>query len=285
MRKSAILSAIMLASCAASAPDPAPVGLATQEIALSPDYGPLILPPEALHTSDEIERPASAAPPPDAGAVGDLWVRRLEQHGALMGAGRAGKGERDPISMIDTLLTAEEFDAWVARNGWQVPSHITWRFQQVLDHPRLPAALTGAVHLWPAEQRRTGWQLLAAFTGHIFLRDGCVYVTQPGVEGESLAWFHAETGLGRDGEDYFTLVNRVTGETMARLGEEMQWAGPNHVDQDKPEVLALKAACGDLPVVAVGNPEALERIYVRYPHLRTLQIPPPPPPTREEGGI
>ncbi|MXO72419.1 hypothetical protein GRI99_12350 [Altererythrobacter buctensis] len=257
---------------------PEAVGLATQEIAPAPDYAPLILSPRQLHSTDEIVRHASGPPPADAAAVGDLWVRRLEQRGALMGSGRSGKGEGDPVSMIDTLLTARQFDAWAQENGWTVPRHIIWRFQQELHHPALPPQLAGAVHLWPASTRRTGWQLEAAFTGRVFLRNGCVYVSSPGQQGEALAWFHAETGLGRDGDGYFTLVNRVTGETMARLGEEMQWAGPNAIDQEQPQVQALQAACGDLPVVSVGNPEALERIFVRYPHLRTLQIPPPPPP-------
>lgn len=281
MRRTAVLYAILLASCGASAPVPEPVGLATQEIAPAPDYAPLILSPEQLHSTDEIERPATATAPPPAAAkaVGEVWLARLQSRHALMGSDLSGKGEADPVSAIDTLLTARQFDAWVTQNGWTVPRHIDWRFQPELRHPSLLPGLTGAVHLWPASTIRTGWQLEAAFTGRVFLRDGCVFVTRPGTAGESLAWFHAETGLGRDSENYFTLVNRVTGETMARLGEEMQWAGPNAVDLDLPEVEALQAACGDLPVVSVGNPEALERIYVRYPHLRTLQIPPPPPPT------
>ncbi|MEO5705724.1 MAG: hypothetical protein ABIT10_09630 [Alteraurantiacibacter sp.] len=277
MHKLALLSAVLLASCGSSAPLPEPVGLATQEVAPAPDYRALILPPERLHTDDEMERPATASAPADAKEVGDVWIGRLEARHALMGSGLAGKGEHDPVAMIDTLLTAREFDAWVAANGWQVPRHIDWRFQQELRHPALAPDSSGAVRLWPAFSIRTGWRLEAAFTGRISLRDGCVFVSQPG-EGEALAWFHAETGLGRDGEGFYTLVNRVTGETMARLGEEMQWAGPNTVDPAQPAVAALRAACGELEVVGVGNPEALERIYVRYPHLRQVTIPSPPPP-------
>lgn len=278
MRRSAVFYAIVLASCGSSAPAPDPVGLATQEIATAPDYAPLILSPEELRSTDEIERLATAPPPADAKAVGEVWLARLQSRHALMGSGLSGKSDSDPVSMIDTLLTARQFDAWVARNGWSVPRHIDWRFQPELRHPPMQEGLQGAVHLWPASNARTGWQLEAAFTGRVFLRDGCVFVTQPGTDGEALAWFHAETGLGRDGDGYLVLINRVTGETMARLGEEMQWAGPNAVNLQQPEIEALKAACGNLPVVSVGNPEALERIYVRYPHLRTLEIPPPPPP-------
>lgn len=278
MHKLALLSAILLASCGPSTPVPQPVGLATQDIAPAPDYRALILAPEQLQTNDEIERPATAAMPTNAKAVGDVWLARLEARHALMGSGLPGKGEDDPVAMIDTLLTAREFDAWVAQNGWQAPRHIAWRFQQELRHPPIAPGLDNAVRVWPASIVRTGWQLEAAFTGRITVRDGCVFVSQPGRE-EALAWFHAETGLGRDGEGFYTLVNRVTGETMARLGEEMQWAGPNAVDPAQPAVAALRAACGNHEVVGVGNPEALERIYVRYPHLRQVTIPPPAPPS------
>ncbi|MES2699869.1 MAG: hypothetical protein V4647_09695 [Pseudomonadota bacterium] len=278
MHKLALLSAVLLASCGPSTPASEPVGLATQDIAPAPDYRKLILPSEQLHSGDEIERPATAAAPANAKVVGELWLNRLEARQALMGSGLSGKGEDDPIAMIDTLLTAREFDAWVGHNGWQVPRHIAWRFQQELRHPEIAPGLAGAVHMWPAATVRTGWQLEAAFTGRITLRDGCVFVSQPGRD-EALAWFHTETGLGRDGDGFYTLVNRVSGETMARLGEEMQWAGPNTVDPAQPAVAALRAACGDYEVVGVGNPEALERIYVRYPHLRQVTIPPPPPPS------
>jgi len=277
MRQSALVAAILLASCGATGSVPQSAGLATQEVAPAPDYTSLILPPEQLPASDEIERPPTASPPPDAKAIGDLWLARLERHHALMGSGLAGKAEDDPVSSIDTLLTARAFDAWVAQNGWQAPRHIAWRFQQELRHPEIAPEAVGAVRVWPASTVRTGWQLEAAFTGRITLRDGCVYVTQPDSAEPALAWFHAETGLGRDDHGYYTLVNRGSGETMARLGEEMQWAGPNHVDPAAPAVAALRAACGDHPVVGVGNPEALERIYVRYPHLRSVNIPPPSP--------
>lgn len=284
MHKLALISAALLASCGPSAPVAEPQGLATQEVAPAPDYRALILPLEQLHSADEIERPATASAPANAKTVGDLWLARLEGRHAVMGSGLAGKGEHDPVAMIDTLLTAREFDAWVADNGWQVPRHIAWRFQPELRRPAMAPEAEHAVRLWPAATIRTGWQLEAAFTGRITLRDGCVLVSQPG-QGEALAWFHAETGLGRDSEGFYTLVNRVTGETMARLGEEMQWAGPNTVDPAQPAVAALRAACGDLDVVGVGNPEALERIYVRYPHLRQVTIPPPPPPKPADSGV
>jgi hypothetical protein len=287
-----VLPVVMLAGCGSAEPGtpvgPAPADgsppLATQRQAPTPDYGPLILSPDQLReigrASGEIDRPATAPLPRDAKAVGDLWLARLEQRGALMGAGLDGKGEDGPVSSIDTLLTAREFDQWVAQNGWQVPGHIRWRFQSELVAPQVAEGLEGAIRQWPATSRRTGWQLEAAFTGHIVLRDGCFYSVSAG-RPDKLAWFHNETGLGRDDAGYFTLVSRITGETMARLGEEMFWAGPNAVDPDQPEVHALKEACGDLEIDGVGNPQALARMQTIYPHLRDATPPPPPPPSAE----
>jgi hypothetical protein len=64
---------------------------------------------------------------------------------------------------------------------------------------------------------------------------------------------------------------------MARVGEQMQWAGPNSVPADDAGLDALRRACGSGEVASVGNPQSAERMAVQYPHLRELQVPPPPP--------
>jgi hypothetical protein len=132
--------------------------------------------------------------------------------------------------------------------------------------PVSPAARPG-IRTWPASQRRTGAQLQALLSGRVVLRDGCFHVQRPDAP-EALAWFLAETGLDVDAEGYYILVNRMTGETMARVGEEMHWAGPNAVPTDDPGIAALRQACGPGEIASVGNPESAERMVVRYPHLR-----------------
>jgi len=144
--------------------------------------------------------------------------------------------------------------------------------------PRVSEAALPAVRQWPASQTRTGFQMEAAFTGCIYLRDGCIFVRGVGEDQpDKLAWFHAETGLDLDAEGYYTLIDRKTGQISGRLGEMMTWAGPNPLDNDDPAIATYREACGDYEVEGVGNPMANERRYVIYPHLRQPPDAAPPP--------
>ncbi|KLI63069.1 hypothetical protein AAV99_10130 [Aurantiacibacter marinus] len=280
MRQIMLLPLIAIAACSAgngNKPGSDIRQYPTQAEAPSPDYAALLSNRPQSVQAESLREP-TAPQPADAKELGDLWVARLEERGALMGSGLAGKDEDSPIQSIDTLLTAEEFDTWLADNVWTAPPHIRWYFQQPLIAPSVSEAALAGVRVWPATETRTGWQMEAAFSGRIFLRDGCVFM-QGFRDGdpEKLAWFHAETGLDVDAEGYFVLINRVSGEIAARLGETMTWAGPNPLDQDNPQIIAYREACGEFEVEGVGNPEANERLYVIYPHLREAPDRAPPP--------
>ena len=266
------------ASCAPAKQDtgttaaaPPPPAYATQLEASSPDYSALISDPP-IPAKGTLSRDATAPLPADAKPVGQTWIDRLQAAGVLDGYGLAGKGTDGPVSLIDTAMTANAFDAWVARNGWTVPDWIRWSFQPELVAPPVSEAAQAGIRTWPSSQRRTGAQLEALLGGRVTLRDGCFYV-QPPDGPEALAWFHAETGLDVDPEGYYIFVNRVTGETMARVGEDMNWAGPNAVPANDPGLATLQAACGPGEVASVGNPESFERMATRYPHLREYSTP------------
>lgn len=268
--------AILLVSCAACAPGeqvagpepaaPEQSAYATQLDAPAPDYGPMIADPP-IPPRGTLRRDAVAPPPADAKAVGQAWIDRLEAAGVLDGYGLAGKDTDGPVSLIDVAMTAKDFEALVARNDWTVPDWIRWSFQAELFAPPVSEAAKKGIRTWPTSQRRTGAQLQALLGGRVTLRDGCFHV-QPPDGPETLAWFHAETGLDVDPDGYYVFVNRVTGATMARVGEDMNWAGPNAVPADDPGIATLQAACGPGEVASVGNPESFERMATRYPHLR-----------------
>lgn len=131
--------------------------------------------------------------------------------------------------------------------------------------------------MWPASTARTGAQYEALYHGRVELRDGCFFVGELGQPADKLAWFHAELGLDVDQSGYFVLRDRVTGKTLARLGEEMNWGGPASAEIDKQTERALQDACGPGEVYVVGSPEAKERFLTQFPHLRQPQVPPPPP--------
>lgn len=276
-------SAPLLAICAAcsipeddkaAAPDRA---YATQTAAPMPDYRALLVQP-SLARADRRERKAAISPPPpDAKAVGELWLSRLQERGALLGHGIAGKGSDGPVDLIDAGLTEAEFMGWAGENGWRVPTHIRWSFVPAMALPPVGEAAKNAIRIWPASRARTGMQHQALFHGRVELRNGCFFVGQFGGQADTLAWFHAEIGLDKDASGYFILRDRISGQTLARLGEEMNWGGPATAQIAPQTERVLREACGPAEIYVVGSPQAKERMLTQYPHLRTLQSPPPPP--------
>ena len=250
---------------------------ATQVVAPSPDYGAM-LNRRVVAGESGLRRKSTKPLPPNAKAVGDTWIARLKTRGALLGYGLGGKSPDGPVSIIDTGLTKREFDAWTKANRWPVPGHISWSFAPEMKLPRVSAAAKDGIRIWPASSARTGLQNMALFSGRVEMRNGCFYVSEFGRPASKLAWLHAEVGLDVDNSGYYIFRNRVSGETMARLGEDMNWGGPASADIDPATRRALHDACGPGELYVVGSPEATERFLTQYPHLRNPKPPPPPPP-------
>lgn len=266
-----LLIALLPAACSSPETAQSPVAreYATQIDVATPDYAAMIAatpPPPATPDRLPSSIEPSAPAPANAKAIGDLWVERLQARDALDGYGLSGKSPDGPVELIHVAMAHGDFQALVAQNGWELPRHIRWTFLPSLNVPPVTEAAWPAIRVWPAATRRTGIQNAAALHGRITLRDGCFYVSK--ADGtEALAWFLAETGLAVDGEGKYVLINRISGEAMARVGEEVIWGGPN-ADPTEAQTAELRSACGDGPVAEVGNPEAAERFYVQAPHTR-----------------
>ena len=271
-----MLPLLALAACGAGmgekGPD-VPREYATQTEAPPPDYAFLIRAEPTLDF-EALRRGPSGPPPPNARQIGETWRGRLETLDVLDGIGRDRSGPIAAIDSFDLRLTPEEFDAWVAENGWTVPPHLRWSFAPAMILPRVSEAAQGGVRIWPASEQRTGMQLMAAERGTIVLRDGCFYVRPPQGE-EKLAWFHTETGLDVDDEGYYVLVNRVTGMVEGRLGELFSWAAPNPITPGGPTMEDFRAACGDGEIVSVANPSSEAKAEAIYPRRPPDAIPPP----------
>lgn len=255
---------------------PAARDYATQTRAPSPDYRALLARPTPAESGWR-RREARPPLPADAKAIGAAWVARLQERGALLGYGLAGKGPDGPVNMIDTGLTEEEFERWTKENGWSVPTHIAWSFVPGMNLPPVSTSAQAGIRFWPGSTARTGAQHQALFHGRVELRDGCFFVGELGRPVDKLAWFHAEVGLDIDPAGYFILRERIGGKTLARLGEDMNWGGPASAIIDEASRRALHEACGPAEIYVVGSPEASERFLTQYPHLRQPAVPPRPP--------
>lgn len=248
----------------------------TQREAPSPNYNALLRQTPVAGGGREL-REATSPAPLNAKAVGDFWIAQLKERGALLGYGLAGKSAVGPVEMIDTGLTEPEFENWVRANGWRIPSHIRWSFVSAMSLPAVSEAARDLIRMWPASKTRTGAQPQALFYGKIELRDGCFYVGLADEPVDRLAWFHSEVGLDVDEAGYLVLRDRISQQTLARIGEHMSWSGPASADIDKEVKQALQDACGPGEIYIVGSPEARERFLTQYPHLRDPSVSPPPP--------
>lgn len=275
MRPISLLPVAALAACGAgdantNSQDEAPY--ATQLEAPAPDYGAIIAEARRIEIPD-MRRGASAAPPSDAKELGELWLERLEGIGVVDGFGIAGTEANGAITSFHLLMTASEFDAWLADNGWTAPRHISWQFVPELRVPRVSEEAADGIRIWPASERRTGSQHQAAAAGRIFLRDGCFYLDSEG--SETLAWFHTETGLDVDEQGYYVLVNRITGQIEGRLGEVFLWEAPNPITAGGPALEDFRAACGEGVIRSVANPTSQAKIAIMYPQRAPDAAPPP----------
>ena len=249
---------------------------ATQTSAPTPDYKALLAEP-ALGTGSWVRREASSPLPADAKAIGERWIARLDARNALNGYGLAGKGPDGPVKSIDTGLTESDFEGWAQRNGWSVPTHIAWTFVPELVLPRVSDAASSGIRVWPASTARTGAQNEALLWGRVELRDGCFYGDLGDGTPGKLAFFHEEIGLDVDGEGFYILRDRVSGRTLARIGEQMNWGGPPSAYIAPELEREILDKCGPGEILVVGSPESQERFLTQHPHLRD-PVPPPPPP-------
>ncbi|WP_296722759.1 hypothetical protein [Erythrobacter sp.] len=277
MRKLVCFSFLALAGCgdADFASEKVPAGsgahtTATHETfesqlsAPAPDYGAMLSASEPVQPELSV-RTASEPPPADAKEVGETWLARLRARNFATAWERNGEGHDAPIEAFSLRISEQAFETWITENRWIAPDHISFRFTAELDIPRVGNGARDAIRTWPASKERTGAQQQAAQTARIFLQDGCFHVEQR--DGPPhLAWFHAETGLGRDSEGYLIMVNRLTGATVARVGEIMTWAGPNRYRKDDPRFSELREVCGDAPIFGVGNPQS----HVRFELIRQI---------------
>lgn len=206
----------------------------------------------------------------DAGLRAEVQplVKTLEADRSLAGWGTGGG-----VAQLDLALTEDDWDALVAEQEWDIPPYIEFSFVRPLTAPAIGGDAKDWVRVMPVEPVRTVFQLEALGTGRIFLEDGCLYVGNP--EGvKSLAFFHAETGVDiREGG--LVLVDRITGRTRGRVGEDFSWGAPNPFKEAWDAAKELREACGTAAVVNVGNPEASSVFQARY--AGTRQVPDRPP--------
>ena len=166
---------------------------------------------------------------------------------------------------IMMTITAAEYRAIAARRGWgDVPAPIQLGFAKELPFPRVDPRIAPLLRGFASESQATGLQMQRGEGGWVVLDDGCLRLEVKGGKKGPLAVFHQETGIGLDAQGYLAIIDRRTGNAKGRIGETWSWAGPNP-GEEFDGLEELKGACGDGPIVNVGNPESEARFKARHP--------------------
>ena len=200
-------------------------------------------------------------------ALADPWVKRFSEAGIMGAYGFdtiAGK-----VSMMMQITEPEYRAVALARNWGTLPGPLQLSFPRAPDGPRVDPKVARYLRGFASESRSTGVQMEAGYSGRVVLDDGCLRLAGEGRSKAKgpLVVFHRETGIGLDEQGYLAAIDRRTGKAKGRIGERWGWAGPNPATMfDGLE--QLKAACGDGPVINVGNPESEARFLARYPRAR-----------------
>jgi hypothetical protein len=198
-------------------------------------------------------------------AIVDPWAKRLAEAGIGFTMSLFAAEGRAEIGMT---ITAAEYRAIAARNNWgELPAAIRLSFARELPFPRVDPRVAPLLRGFASERQATGIQLEAGFSGKVILDDGCLRLAGKGKAKGPLVVFHRETGIGLDPQGYLAIIDRQTGKAKGRIGEMWSWAGPNEA-KDYEGLQELKAACGEGPVINVGNPESEARFKARYPAAR-----------------
>ncbi len=194
-------------------------------------------------------------------ALAAPWLERFAK------AGIADVYGTDPIAGTASMtipITLAAYREIAARNGWgEVPAAIKLHFAQDHQVPRVDPRVAPWLRGFASASRATTLQMERGEGGRVVLDNGCLRFEGKGKVKGPLVVFRRETGIGLDAQGYLAIIDRGSGKPKGRIGELWVWAGPNP-DKEFDGLEELKAACGDGPVVNVGNPQSEARFEARY---------------------
>lgn len=193
-------------------------------------------------------------PPAELEPLFEEWRARFEPH-RIWGGGAVMEFEGEV--RFEMTVDQAAFRAIAAREGWVVPERLRLNFPAVQNPRPVDPALASRVRVLARQDRADAAVNQAALSGRLILRDGCFRMQQADGS-EPLVLFGRDAELGLDATGHLAVSDRRMG-TTARVGERVIWSGPRGVNPRDQGVQALRRACGDDSIVAVGEPSGAAR--------------------------
>ena len=183
----------------------------------------------------------------------DLWWPRFRSF--RVDDGSAWLTSDDRVE-VDMTIDRAGFDAIVAREGWNLPGRLKLNFPPPPRSRPIDPVLAPLVRIFAREDRRPTILAPSAISGRLILRDGCFRLSGYVDGSEPLVIFGRDTALARDEQGYIVVLPGTGSGPAARVGEQIAWS-LRRADEADEGARALRAACGDGPVVPVGEPRGL----------------------------
>ena len=133
-----------------------------------------------------------------------------------------------------------------------LPSRLQMRFSPPRNPRSLDPALARYVRIFPRQDRHPAISLLALLSARVILRDGCFRLAEQAGASEPLVIFNRDAELGVDAQGYMILGRTGSVGAGRRIGERIEWGGPQGYSEADPNVKLLRERCGTGPIVAVG---------------------------------
>ena len=183
-----------------------------------------------------------------------LWTSRLKPLWA--GWGMSSNPSLGRLE-IDLGITETAFSERAREKGWTWGDEVAFTFSKPQPPAFAEGALASLVRTFAREATNPLIRMTALGSGRIVLDDGCFRLEgQP----RSNVMFAYDTQLARDSEGYLVVARPGATEGGYRIGEPGNWGAPNFVAEKWPDVIALRKACGNGPILNVADPSS-ERIF------------------------
>lgn len=194
----------------------------------------------------------------------ESWMARFAAEG-LVNSG--SMQELEGRIEFDINVEKTRFDAIARRKGWRIPDSVDLHFPPPPDPDPIDPAVASLIRVFPRNERSPGPVTLEYSSARLILRDGCFRLENPG-GAEPLVLFDDGVRFALDDEGYPVVFHPLAvahGQGPVRVGEIVVTGGNRGFDEGDPGTRAVRAACGDAPIIALGAPKGEHEFKQRYP--------------------
>jgi hypothetical protein len=206
----------------------------------------------AKYTRDPNFKPVDGGiPDAELRPIFDEWGKKFTAVGIAWGGGtQAYQG----LIEFDIDMHRSQFDRIAAERRWAMPDMLKLKFApELTPMADIPGDIAPFIRAFPRVPSWTRAVNAIGLSGRLVLRDGCFRLIDGTESYMGLAVFARNAMLFRDAQGYLSVGTANDGNAL-RVGHRFMFGISNPGEESDPEIRALRAKCGNDPLVGVGVP-------------------------------